>query len=93
MIWDATQTQMFEAEIKSLLQKGAIAPCEHESGEYISPIFTMPKKDGSSRMILNLKGLNQFIEYIHFKMKSFSTVVSLVKRNCYMASVDLKYAY
>ena len=91
--WDATQIQTFEAEIKSLLQKGANVPCEHEPGEYISPIFTTPKKDGSSRMILNLKGLNQFIEYVHFKMESFSTVVSLVKCNCYMASVDLKDAY
>ena len=40
--------------------------------------------------LFSLKGLNQFIEYLHFKMESFSTVVSLVKRNCYMASVDLK---
>jgi hypothetical protein len=44
-------------------------------------------------MILNLKGLNKFIEYHHFKMESLSTVISLVKRNCYMASVDLKDAY
>ena len=33
--------------------------------------------------LFSLNGLNQFIEYVHFKMESFSTV-SLVKRNCYM---------
>ena len=52
-----------------------------------------PKKDGSDRMILNLKGLNRFMEYRHFKMESFSTVVNMVKPNCFMASVDLKDAY
>ena len=44
-------------------------------------------------MILNLKSLNTFIEYHHFKMESLSTVLSLVKHNCFMASVDLKDAY
>ena len=80
--WYATQIQMFKAEIKSL-QKGAIVPCWHEPGEYISPVFTTTKKDGSSRMILSLKGLNEFIEYVHSKIESFSTAVSLVKRNLY----------
>lgn len=91
--WDSDQTQTCEVEIQNLLTKGVIVPCEHEHGEYISPIFTTPKKDGSSRMILNLKSLNQFIEYRHFKMESFSTVVNMVKPNCFMASVDLKDAY
>ncbi|EDO38532.1 predicted protein, partial [Nematostella vectensis] len=35
-----------EAEINSLMNKGAIIPCDHELGEFISPIFTVPKKDG-----------------------------------------------
>ena len=91
--WDSDRTQTCENEIQNLLEKGAIVPCEHEKGEYISPIFTTPKKDGSSRMILNLKSLNQFIEYWHFKMESFSTIVNMVKPNCFMASIDLKDAY
>ncbi len=90
---DPIQTQVCETEIESLLKKGAIVLTEHEKDEYISPIFTTPKKDGSSRMILNLKSLNQFIEYKHFKMESFSTFVNMVKPNCFMASVDLKDAY
>ena len=80
-----------EIEIQSLLNKGAIVPTDHEKGEYISFVFTNPKKDGSSRMILNLTGLNKFLEYRHFKMQSLTTVVNMVKRNCFMASVDLKW--
>ena len=80
-----------EIKIQSLLNKGAIVPTDHEKGEYISFVFTNPKKDGSSRMILNLTGLNKFLEYRHFKMQSLTTVVNMVKRNCFMASVDLKW--
>jgi hypothetical protein len=87
------QTQAIEVEIETLLKKGVVVLTEHEKGEYISPIFTTAKKDGSARMILNLKSLNKFIEYKHFKMESFSTIVNMVKPNCFMASVDLKDAY
>ena len=80
-----------EIEIQSLLNKGAIVPTDHEKGDYYSSVFTTPKKDGSSRMILNLTGLNKFLEYRHFKMESLTTVVNMVKRNCFMASVDLKW--
>ena len=44
--------RVHEVEIENLLQKGAIVLFEHEKEEYISPIFTTPKKDWSSRMIL-----------------------------------------
>ena len=91
--WDEDQIHTCEVEIENLLKKGAIVPCDHEDGEFISPIFTNPKPDGTSRMILNLKCLNQFIVYRHFKMESFSTIINMVKPNCYMASIDLKDAY
>ena len=40
----------------------------HCTGEYISSIFIRPKKDGTYRLILNLKNLNDHVEYHHFKM-------------------------
>ena len=66
---------------------------EHEEGEFISPIFTILKKDETVRLILNLKKLNQSIENHHFKMDSIQTVMSLVTPNCWMASLELKDAY
>ena len=46
---------LVDKEIKSLLDKGVIVSCDHEPGEFISPIFTVPKKDGNVRLILNLQ--------------------------------------
>ena len=44
-------------------------------------------------MIVNLKELNKFVEYEHFKMDSIHTCIELMRPNCYMASIDLKNAY
>ena len=81
---------VIEAEIQKLLDKGVIGPTQHESGEYISPIFVANEEDGSFRMILNLKRFNQHVEYQHFKMDSIWTTIRLITPNCYMASIDLK---
>ena len=40
-------------------------------------------------MILNLKELNKWVNYNHFKMDSIHTCTHLMKRNCYMGSIDL----
>ena len=44
-------------------------------------------------MILNLKPLNKFVDYHHFKMDTFHTALKLIRPGCFMASVDLKDAY
>ena len=82
-----------ELEIKSLLQKGVIVKSEHEFGDYISPVFTVPKSDGNVRLILNIKKLNTYVRYAHFKMETIHSVLKLVTPGCWMASVDLKDAY
>ena len=84
---------LVEAEIYSLKEKGVIVPCYHEFGEFISPVFSVPKKDGRVRLIHNLKKLNSFVENSHFKMESIHTVLNLVTPNCWMASLDFKDAY
>ena len=76
-----------------LLKKNTVSPCPHEEGEIISNIFLRPKKDGPYRLILNLKNLNQFAEYKHFKMDSLHTILRLMKKGCHMASLDIKDAY
>ena len=83
-----------DAEIQKLLEMGVIVPSAHEYGEYISNIFTRPKRDCKDlRVILNLKTLNQDVVYQHFKMDSLNTVLTMMTQNCWMASIDIKQAY
>ena len=55
------QLCLVEQEIESLLEKEVIVKCEPEKTEFVSPIFTVPKKDGKLRLILNLKKLNTWL--------------------------------
>ena len=50
-----------------------------EPGEVISPIFIRPKKDGTFRVIFNLKRLNETVFYHHFKMDMLETAIKLMK--------------
>ena len=80
-------------EIESLLHKKVLVECQHEEGEFLSPIFSVPKKDDKVRLILNLKNLNEYVKYSHFKMDTIHTALDLITQNCWMASLDLKDAY
>jgi len=44
-------------------------------------------------MILNLKKLNESVEYHHFKMDTLESALNLIKPNSFCASVDLRHAY
>ena len=82
-----------QGEIRRLMNLRAVVRTTHEVGEYISPIFLRPKDDGSYRLILNLKKLNEATEYIHFKMDTLSSILCLITPGAYMAKIDIKDAY
>ncbi|XP_057316824.1 uncharacterized protein LOC130657847 [Hydractinia symbiolongicarpus] len=80
-------------EIQQLLQKKAIQQVQATNNCFLSGIFIVPKKDGSSRMIINLKQLNRSVRYRHFKMETLQDVLCLIKPGVWMGSIDLKDAY
>lgn len=83
----------FESSLHSLLKSNAIRHCSHDSEEFVSNVFLLPKPNGEKRFILNLKRLNKYITTHHFKMEDYRTASKLITQNCYMASIDLKDAY
>ena len=57
-----------------MLNKGAIVETpKHLEGTFFSNLFLVEKKDDGNRPVINLKHLNQFIPYQHFKMDVFET--------------------
>ena len=79
--------------IEDLLEKGAISKCQPIKDQFISPFFLIDKPNGDKRFVLNLKKLNEFIIAPHFKMENIRSVLKLLTRKCYMASLDLKDSY
>lgn len=88
-----TENLVIQTEINRLLHIGAIQPSSPERGEFVSHIFTRLKPNGKIRIILNLKPLNQFLHYSHFKMEHLEFALELVKKDSWMGSIDLADAY
>ena len=65
--------------LEEMLHKRIIRETTHESTEFVSPIFIVKKPDGRTRLILNLKELNDFIKYEHFKMDGINTIINMVR--------------
>ena len=91
--YNAEQRLAIDKEILKLLQAKVIEIVSPQSDQFVSPIFTRPKSDGSVRLILNLKIFNEFVEYQHFKMDTFHLVLPSITKNCFMSSIDLRLAY
>jgi len=75
--FDATEFVIIDKQIEKFLQTGVIETTTHCEGEYISKIFIRPKKDGSYRLILNLKNLNQFVQYHHRHISHYCLVPAI----------------
>ena len=82
-----------DLEIESMLTKGAIREAIPKPDQFISNIFVTPKGEGQYRPIINLKQLNNFVPYHHFKMEGLKDVKYLLKKGDWMCKLDLKDAY
>ena len=82
------EINLIKDEIDKLHAKGIIKETCHEEKKFVSPIFISHKSNDGIRLILNLKELNQNIEYHHSKMDSINTILNLITKDCFMESKD-----
>ena len=91
--FSADKWNIVNDEVLELLKKGAIVETFQEEGEFLSNIFIVPKPNGKQRPVINLKHLNQFVQYNHFKQETFSVVLDSVQRNDFFTKINLREAY
>lgn len=87
---------IIDQEVWKLLSKEAVhfvQPDSLQEPGFISSLSVIPKKGGGHRPVINLKPLNCFIPYEHFKMESIHMLKDLLKKGDYMVKIDLKDAY
>ena len=82
-----------QGELSALLSKGVIEPIPRNSKAFYSKIFGVPKKEGKTRIVINLKPLNKLLEIEHFKMEGLSMVPDLVKKGDFCCKIDMADAY
>ena len=82
---------VLDEEVQDLLRKDAIEPSSDWG--FFSQLFTVPKKGGGRRPIINLKHLNTFLDVKHFKMEGINTLRDILQENNWMGKLDLSDAY
>ena len=55
--------EFLAVEIKDLLVKLVIVETKHEPREFVSPILVLEKPDRGFHLLLDLKRLNEVVEY------------------------------
>jgi len=86
---------IMQEEVDGLKQKRVIIPIPPRQARegFYSTYFTVPKKDGGLRPILNLKRFNVGVKKSTFKMETLRSIISVTHRGQWLASLDLKDAY
>ena len=87
------EERLVDQEIKELLKKGAIEVVEHTESQFLSNIFTVPKKDGTRRPVIDLRQLNQFVKKVPFKMEDLTQIPSVLQKGDFLCKIDLQDAY
>lgn len=82
-------------EVSSLLDKEAIEPVpqQHQKMGFYSRYFTVPKKDGGLRPIMDLRFLNKYISCRKFRMTTLQSILPLLPPDSWMVMLDLRDIY
>ena len=90
---DSIRGKALEAQVRSLLEKGAIELAPLPSPAYYSRLFVVMKASGSWRPVIDLSLLNLKVQKTSFKMETLQSVLLSVWPGFWMMSLDLKDAY
>lgn len=81
---------MLVEEIQNLLQKRALVVAASSQKQFISRLFLVSKKDGTSQPVINLK---RFIQKSHFKIEGTRMIKDVLQAGDWISFLDLKDAY
>ena len=89
-----SEQEALDNEIVKFIDLGIVEECiPNQPDSFYSNLFTREKRDGSKRVILNLKKLTTHLEKHHFKMETVKDVILMMRPGCSFASIDFKHAF
>lgn len=85
--------QILNQKILNLENKNAVEIVQSQANQFVSDIVIVPKKDERHRPAINLRLLNHFLQYKHFKIEGLFMIRDLLYQEYYMYKIYLKDAY
>ena len=77
-------------EVLSLLEKGAFYQVNPISKGFYSRLFTVPKRTGCWRPVLDLSPLNRYLRKVKFKIEIVADIRLAIQPNDWATSIDLR---
>ena len=93
IFFNQSKDSRLEEEVANLLLKGAVEKIDPVSPGFYSRIFIVPKKNGKSRLIIDLSPLNKYVCVQNFRMETQRKVRNAIYPNDWAFSLDLTDAY
>ena len=93
IFFNQSKDSRLEEEVANLLLKGAVEKINPVSPGFYSRIFIVPKKNGKSRLIIDLSPLNKYVCVQNFRMETQRKVRNAIYPNDWAFSLDLTDAY
>ena len=80
-------------EIDTMVTKGVLEIIPNPGPVFYSRLFLVEKASGGWRPVIDLSPLNEFVQQTTFRMETPNSVLLTVRKNDFLASIDLRDAY
>lgn len=84
------QSKEVQSELNKLVRSGAFV---EEEASVVAPTFLIPKKDGSMRLIHDLRETNKHIRPPRFTLRGGRDAAQVTRASNWLAVLDLKHGY
>ena len=85
--------QALRVEVEAFIAVGAVEEVAPSFARAVLPLFTVPKKDGGRRGVINATPLNDHVSCPHFRIEGPPVIAGLLRKGDWMVSLDLTKAY
>jgi hypothetical protein len=86
------QSRLLDEHVRELLEMGALAPAD--TARWVSPVFTVPKASGGSRLVVDCRRLNERLrDPPRLRLDDLRRIRTSIPRGWWLTVLDLKSAY
>ena len=90
---DSERARALLAEIDAMITKGVLETVSDPDPGFYSHLFLVEIYSSGWRPVIDLSPLNEFVQQTPFRMETPNSVLLTVRKNDFLASIDLKDAY